>query len=86
MRKGKEIKARILTVRVPVSEVGILNALIDGHDRIALARTRNKGDGTVDLIASPDRFEDLIKVVEGLKKHIKNLEVIGESGIEDLNF
>ncbi len=83
---GKGIKARILTVRVPVGEVGLLSALLDGAGRIALARTRGKGEGTVDLIASPDRFGELISILEGMKRHIKGLEIIGEAKEEDLNF
>ncbi|NPA42285.1 MAG: DUF4911 domain-containing protein [Aquificae bacterium] len=84
--KRSEIKARILTVRMPISEVGFFNSLIDGLDRIALTRTRKKGEGVVDIIASPDRFDELIKIVEGMKKHVKDLEIIGESSFEELNF
>ena len=84
-RRG-EIKARILSVRVPVEEVGFLNSLIDGAGRVALARTRRKGEGIVDIIASPDRFEELKEIVEGFKKHIRDLEVLGESSFEDLDF
>jgi hypothetical protein len=82
----RELKARILTVKMPVSEVGFFNSLIDGLDRIALTRTRKKGEGVVDIIASPDRFEELIPIVEGMKRHVKDLEVIGESEFDDLNF
>ncbi len=84
--RRNEIKARILTVRMPVSEVGFFNSLIDGLDRVALTRTRKKGEGIVDIIASPDRFDDLLEIVEGMKKHVKGLEIIGESKFEDLNF
>ena len=84
--RGKEVRARILTVRVPVEEVGFLNSLVDGLDRVALTRTRKKGEGVVDIIASPDRFEELKDIVEGFKKHIRGLEVLGESRYEDLDF
>ncbi len=84
--RGKEIKARILTVRVPVDEVGFLNSLIDGLDRVALTRTRKKGEGIVDIIASPDRFDELLEIVEGMKKHIGDLEILGESDFEELDF
>ena len=85
-RRSKEIGARILTVRVPVEEVGFLNSLVDGLDRVALTRTRKKGDGVVDIIASPDRFEELKKIVEGFKKHVRGLEVLGESSFAELDF
>ena len=84
--RSKEVKARILTVKVPIDEVGFLNSLIDGLDRVALTRTRKKGEGVVDIIASPDRFEDLIDIVEGMKRHIRNLEILGESRFEELDF
>ncbi len=84
--RGNEIKARVLTVRVPIEEVGFLNSLVDGLDRVALTRTRRKGEGVVDIIASPDRFEELKEIVEGFKRHVKDLEVLGESRFEDLDF
>jgi len=71
---------------MPVEEVGFFNSLIDGLDRVALTRTRKKGEGIVDIIASPDRFEELKEIVEGMKKHVKGLEVVGESRFEDLDF
>ena len=71
---------------MPVSEVGFFNSLIDGLDRIALTRTRKKGEGIVDIVASPDRFEELKDIVEGMKKHVKDLEIIGETEFEELNF
>ena len=84
--RTKAVRARVLTVRMPISEVGFFNSLIDGLDRIALTRTRQKGKGIVDVIASPDRFEELIPIVEGMKKHVRELEVLGESSLEELNF
>ena len=86
MKGRSEIKARILTVKLPISEVGFLNSLVDGLDRVALTRTRHKGKGVVDIIASPDRFDDLLRIVEGFKKHIPDMEIIGESEFEELDF
>ena len=86
MKGRSEIKARILTVKLPISEVGFLNSLVDGLDRVALTRTRHKGKGVVDIIASPDRFDDLLRIVEGFKKHIPDMEVVGESEFEELDF
>ena len=84
--RDSEIKAKVLTVRVPIEEVGFLNSLVDGLDRVALTRTRRRGEGVVDIIASPDRFEELKEIVEGFKRHVKDLEVLGESSFEDLDF
>ncbi|HIC98021.1 MAG TPA: DUF4911 domain-containing protein [Aquificaceae bacterium] len=83
-RKG--IKAKVLTVRLPVEEVGFLNSLIDGLGRVALARTRSRGEGIVDIIASPYRFEELKDAIEGMKKHVKGLEVLGEADTSELDF
>ena len=81
-----EIKARILAVRMPVSEVGFFNALIDGLDRIALTRTRRRGEGLVDIIAVPDRFDELLEVVEGMKKHVRDLEIVGEVDLKETDY
>jgi len=81
-----EIRARILTVRMPLSEVGFFNALIDGLDRIALTRTRRKGEGLVDIIAVPDRFDELLEVIEGMKKHVRDLEIVGEVDLRETGF
>jgi hypothetical protein len=84
--KRREVRARVLTVRMPLSEVGFFNSLIDGLDRLALTRTRKKGEGLVDVIAPPYRFDELIKAVEGMKKHVEGLEILGESELKDLDF
>ncbi len=84
-RRG-EVKARILTVRMPVEEVGFFNSLIDGLDRVALTRTRRKREGVVDVIASPDRFDELIPILEGMKKYVRGLEILGETSFEDTSF
>jgi len=84
--KSSEVKARILTVRMPVSEVGFFNSLIDGLDRIALTRTRRKGEGLVDIIAVPDRFGELLEIVEGMRKHVKGLEIVGETDLKDTGY
>ncbi len=84
--RGKGIKARALRVRVPIEEIGFFNSLIDGLDRLALCRTFKKGEGIVDVIAPPSRFDELFEVVEGMKKHVRGLEVVGEVSEEDLNY
>lgn len=86
MKGSKGVRARILTVKMPIFEVGFFNSLIDGQSRLALTRTRKKGEGVVDVIAPPHRFEEVIKVVEGMRRHVRDLEIIGESDEDDLNF
>ncbi len=81
-----EVRARILTVRMPVSEVGLFNSFIDGLDRIALTRTRRRGEGLVDIITVPERFDELVEIVKGMRKHIRDLEIVGESSLEELEF
>ena len=84
--RSKGVRARVLRVRVPVEEVGFLNSLVDGLERLALCRTYRKGDGIVDIIAPPYRFDELLEAVEGMKRHLRGLEVIGEVEEKDLNY
>jgi len=84
--RSKGVSAKVLRVRVPVEEVGFLNSLIDGLDRLALCRTFGKGEGIVDIIAPPYRFEELLEAVEGMKRHVRGLEIIGEVAEKDLNY
>ncbi|GAB6065987.1 hypothetical protein JCM9492_10790 [Aquifex pyrophilus] len=87
MRKssGSEIKAKVIKVRMPVEEVGLFNSLIDGLPRYALTRTKEKGTGEVYVLATPHKVKELMEALEGMKKHIKGLEILGETD-EELTF
>ncbi|NPA32941.1 MAG: DUF4911 domain-containing protein [Aquificae bacterium] len=80
MRKSSrlEIKAKIIKVRMPVEEIGLFNALVDGLPRYALTRTKEKKSGEVYLLATPFKVRELLEAIEGMKKHIRGLEVLGE--------
>ena len=80
-----EIKAKVIKVRMPVEEIGLFNSLIDGLPRYALTRTKEKGKGEVFVIATPYKVKELMDALEGIKKHIKNLEILGETD-ENLTF
>ncbi len=82
----KEVKAKVLTVKLPKRDIGLFNSLIDGAGRLAIVRTRDNEEGVVDLIATPCSFDKLIQVVEGIKRHIRNLEVLGESTFSETSF
>ena len=84
--KREGVRARVLTVRMRVDEVGFFNALLDGAGRLGLARTRGRGDGTVDIIATPDTFEEVLEFVRGVRRYVRDLEILGESDLRDLNF
>ncbi len=84
--RSKGVRARVLRVRVPVEEVGFLNSLVDGLERLALCRTYRKGEGIVDIIAPPYRFDELREAVEGMKRHVRGLEILGEVEEKDLNY
>ncbi len=79
------IKAKVIKVRMPVEEIGLFNSLIDGLPRYALIRTKEKGKGEVYVIATPYKVEELMEILEGMKKHIKGLEILGETE-EELTF
>ncbi len=84
--KDKEIKAKILTVRLPKKDIGLFNSLIDGTGRLAIARTRDNQEGVVDLIATPYCFDKLVEVVECIRKHIPELDVLGETEFSETKF
>ncbi|MCS7262968.1 MAG: DUF4911 domain-containing protein [Aquificaceae bacterium] len=75
---SKEVRARVLLIRVPKEKIGLLTALIDGSGRKAIARTKEKSSEEVYLIATPDTFEELYELLENIKKHLDGLEVVGE--------
>lgn len=74
---SKEIRARVLLVRVPKRHIGLFSALIDGAGRKAIVRTKEKSSDEVYLIATPDTFEDLYPILENIKRHIP-FEIVGE--------
>ena len=74
---SKEIRARVLLVRVPKRHIGLFSALMDGAVRKAIVRTKEKSSEEVYLIATPDTFEDLYPILENIKRHIP-LEIVGE--------
>jgi len=80
-----EVKAKIIKVKMPVEEIGLFNALIDGLPRYALTRTKEKGKGEVYVLATPHKVKELMEAMGGMKKHIKGLEILGETD-EDLTF
>ncbi len=80
---SKEVRARVLLVKVPKEKIGLFTALMDGSGRRAVVRTKEKSSQEVYLIATPDTFPELLPVLELIKKHMPELEILGES--EDLD-
>ncbi|HID65452.1 MAG TPA: DUF4911 domain-containing protein [Aquificaceae bacterium] len=80
-----EIKAKVIKVRMSVEEVGLFNSLIDGLPRYALTRTKEKGTGEVFVLVTPYKVKEVMEALEGMKKHIKSLEILGETD-EELTF
>lgn len=74
----KEIKARVLLVRVPKEKIGIFTALVDGSGRKAVVRTKEKSSEEVYLIATPDTFGELFPLLENIKKHMPEICILGE--------
>ncbi len=75
---SKEVKARVLLVKVPKEKIGLFTALIDGSGRYAIVRTREKSSEEVYLIATPDTFSGLLKVLEGVRSFLPELNLAGE--------
>ncbi|NPB08704.1 MAG: DUF4911 domain-containing protein [Aquificae bacterium] len=81
---GHTVKAKVIKVRLPVEEMGLFNALVDGLPRLALTRAKERGKGEVYVLAPPYRLEELMEALEGMKKHIRGLEILGETEEEPL--
>ncbi len=75
---SKEVKARVLLVKVPKEKIGLFTALIDGSGRYAIVRTREKSSDEVYLIATPDTFSGLLKVLEEVRSFLPELNLVGE--------
>ncbi|MEJ7619713.1 MAG: hypothetical protein WKI46_02690 [Aquificaceae bacterium] len=75
---SKEVKARVLLVKVPKEKIGLFTALIDGSGRYAIVRTREKSSEEVYLIATPDTFSGLLKVLEEVRSFLPELNLVGE--------
>ncbi len=75
---SKEVKARVLLVKVPKEKIGLFTALIDGSGRYAIVRTREKSSVEVYLIATPDTFSGLLEVLEEVRSFLPELYLVGE--------
>ncbi len=75
---SKEVKARVLLVKVPKEKIGLFTALIDGSGRYAIVRTREKSSEEVYLIATPDTFSGLLEVLEEVRSFLPELNLVGE--------
>lgn len=75
---SKEVRAKVLLVKVPKRHIGLFSALVDGAGRKAIVRTKEKSSEEVYLIATPDTFESLFPLLENIKKHMPDVEILGE--------
>jgi len=70
-----------LLLKVNPKKLNFIAMVIDGHGRIALPRTRSGKEGYLDLLASPDCIEELMLILENIKKEYDpSLEIIKELG------
>ena len=74
----KEARARIILLKAPVSKIGLFTALMDGSGRNAIVRTREKKKDQVYLITTPHTYQRTLEVLSYIKKHLPELEVLGE--------
>jgi len=79
---SKEIRAKILVVRMDKEKIGLFNSLVDGAGRLGICRTRSNKEGIVDIISPPDTFEELKRVVQSISKFLGGIEIIGEMDLE----
>ncbi len=70
-----------LVLKVNPEKLNFIAMVIDGHGRIALPRTRSGKEGKLDLLVSPDCVEELMIILDDLKKNYDpSLEIIAELG------
>ncbi len=74
----KEIKTKILVVKMDKERIGLFNSLVDGAGRLGICRTRSNREGIVDIISSPDTFEELKSVVRRISAFLGGIEIIDE--------
>ncbi len=72
----KEKKAKTLLVKVEKGNIGLLSALMDGSGRNAIVRTKERDQNLVYLIATPDTYQNLMSILENIKKHL-DIEILG---------
>jgi hypothetical protein len=70
-----------LVLKVNPQKLNFISMIIDGHGRIALPRTRAGKEGKLDLLVSPDCIEELMIILDDLKKNVDpSLEIIADLG------
>ncbi len=70
-----------LVLKVNPEKLNFISMIIDGHGRIALPRTRVGKEGKLDLLVSPDCIQELMVILDDLKKNYDpSLEIIAELG------
>ncbi len=70
-----------LVIKVDPKYLNFVYMVIDGHGRLALPRTRAGKEGLLDLIISPDFVEDVLSILEYIKKNYDpSLEIVEELG------
>ncbi|WP_448587743.1 hypothetical protein [Thermocrinis sp.] len=80
----KEIRARIILLRVPTKDIGLFTALMDGSGRNAIVRTKEKKSDQVYVITTPDTYQKTLEILGYIGKHI-GLEILGEVPPEEMD-
>ena len=75
-----------LLLKVDPKKLNFIAMVIDGHGRIALPRTRSGKEGYLDLLASPDCIDELMLILENIRKEydpsLKIIKELGDNWIE----
>ncbi len=78
--KNTLIKGRNLVYRVNPKDIAFINAIFEWYHEIATVRTRNPGEGLIELWISPDFFDEAMKAVEYLRNFVDKMEFVEEVG------
>ncbi len=70
-------KDSVIYVRLAPQNITDVNCIMEGYEYLALVTTVDRISGIIKLSATPDTYEDTLKILEGLPFPV---EIIGAEG------
>ena len=64
--------------RIPPPDIGFVNALLDDHEEIAVARTEDPAVGRMEFWVSPDMTDEFLAFIDYVKTEYQIPITIGE--------
>ena len=70
MRDDQREDIRRRSARIPSSQIGYVNAIVESHEGIGILRTRDPKAGVVEFWVAPDFVSDFDRMIEGLREEM----------------